>query len=716
MESKTASVEANVAVQHAQASTLRRWVTIAGVGLIAMIVAADSYEAWQDYRTAVADNQRAQVALCRALAEQTDRMVQEIDLVLTDYAQWRESPQGAQADEQALRDRLRTRFLQLPFIQSAALASRDGRLLASTRSDLVGDRSLQTREVFTVPERAQDDSLYIGKPFIGHRDGTRSFALSRRINAPNGEFDGIVVARISFEYLASLYSRVSTTSDTSIRLVRGDGTVLAEYPVDARSMDHLPAADHMLTARPTASEESETVHSAAGTLVVARNRIGQYPMTLQVSRSMSDVLHPWLQQEAASAIRTLTLAILAALLLVGLRNALARHEREEVERRRLERELESVHRAEALGFLAASVAHDFNNVLTAIVGYAELSKKSIAPGSSAATNVERLLSATERARLLVRKVLTFDVHRSVNYQPLLLEPVVDEVLHQIQATLPASIALKVAHAREAVTILGDATEVHQVIMNLCSNAIHAMPDGGTLEISIDLFDVLASRDLALGKLHAGPWVRMSIRDTGVGMAQDHVKTAFEPFYTTRQPGQGTGIGMTVVRNILMRMNGALDVESQLGVGTRMSLYWPRISPSNETPRQLAADGGGETILIVDDEPELVALAEETLALMGYEPIGYSDPRAAQDAFRRDPGRFDAVLTDERMPSLRGLDLAESIRTIDTEVPIILMTGHRDGEVNARAKSIGISEILDKPLRAEALRMALRRRLAATKAN
>ena len=704
VESKTASVEEKVAVQRAEANTLRKWVTIAGIGLILMIIAADSYEAWADYQTAMAENQRVQVALCRALAEQTARMVQEVDVVLTDFAEWRESPQGSHADEQSLRERLRTKVLQLPFIQSAIIANREGRLLASTRTEVVGNRSFQKREVFSVPERAHDNALYIGKPFIGRHDGTRSFALSRRINSSSGEFDGIVVARLSFEYLAALYSGVSVTPDTAIRLVRADGATLAEYSVDRTPSDDVLSDD-------TSPATAVVPDTNSGRRIEVAYEIDGYPMNVQVSRSLSDVVHPWAQRELASALRTLILTVLAGLLLVALRSALLRHDRGEMERRRLEQELESVHRAEALGFLAASVAHDFNNVLTAIVGYAELAKKSLLQDSTGAANLSRLLSASERARLLVRKVLTFDANRSVNYQPLTIEPIVREVCQQIHATLPSTVVLSIEGLNEPASILGDATEVHQVVMNLCSNAIHAMPGGGALDIRLELVDVQNPRDLALGRLAAGQWVRVVISDTGVGMVPEQIKTVFEPFYTTRQAGQGTGIGMTVVRNILMRMNGALEVESQRDIGTRMSLYWPRVSTPSVEPRQSQTEGGGETILIVDDEAELVALAEETLASMGYEPVGFSDARAAQEAFRRDPGRFDAVLTDERMQPLRGLDLAESIRAIEPSVPVILMTGHRDAQIDAGAQKVGIAEILDKPLRAETLRAALTRQLA-----
>jgi CheY-like chemotaxis protein len=207
---------------------------------------------------------------------------------------------------------------------------------------------------------------------------------------------------------------------------------------------------------------------------------------------------------------------------------------------------------------------------------------------------------------------------------------------------------------------------------------------------------------------------------------------FEPFYTTRQPGQGTGIGLTVVRNIVSRMHGALDVQSHIGSAengldplgsvTRISAYWPAIAPETEpsvSQKELPRTGHGETVMVVDDKPELVMLAEEVLASLGYEPVGFIGARAALGAFRRNPRRFDAILTDERMQSLRGCDLAKMIREIDPTVPVILLTGYRDADIDVRAKEAGIVAILDKPLHVQTLSVALRhqfkQRLAAAEA-
>jgi CheY-like chemotaxis protein len=249
-------------------------------------------------------------------------------------------------------------------------------------------------------------------------------------------------------------------------------------------------------------------------------------------------------------------------------------------------------------------------------------------------------------------------------------------------------------------------------MNLCSNAVHAMPKGGTLEIRLEALEIRDTQVMALGQVSPGRWVRLSVNDTGVGLAEEQTMSIFEPFYTTRSSSHGTGIGLTVVRNIILRMNGALHVSSRLGLGTRMAVYWPITEEPAALPRQAAEveAGAGETIMVVDDEKELVALTEELLASLSYEPVGFSDAGAALEAFRHDPRRFDAILTDERMQPMGGLELAQLIHRTEPGTPIILMTAHRDAQIDARAALVGIAEILDKPLRVQTLREALARGL------
>jgi signal transduction histidine kinase/ActR/RegA family two-component response regulator len=696
-----------------ETSALRRWVTALGLALIALIVGVDAYEAWQDYRRVVSDNEHIMLALGRALTEQTERLVQEADVVLADYAGWVTSAEGRSADRQAMIARLAEQVVSLPFVSYAQLIGPDGELLATTKADAEADRTLKYLPAFTVPARTPGNALYVDRPrTIGH-SSLQTFALSRRVTTPSGEFAGVVVARVAFEYLATFYAEVNVTPDTFIRLARGDGVTLVEYPPNANSIEPNPGEQSGPTAAP-AKQRMEYAVANGRKMIRVSQQVSKYPIFVTVSRSLASVMRPWIEEERSSAVRTLTLAAFAAVLLTALRSALRRQEHIDRERHRLERELSGVRQVEALGFLAAAVAHDFNNVLTAIIGYAELQRDMVEPEPLLLANMDRLLAATERARLLVRRVLTFDPRRSVRYQPTEIESITIEVVQQVQATLPDSIRINV-RALQATTVLGDATEIYQVLMNLCSNAVQAMPAGGILTISLEPYEVDAPRDLALGRLEPGRWVAVSIVDSGIGLAEEQVMSIFEPFYTTRQSTHGTGIGLTVVRNIILRMHGALSVDSRRGLGTRMTVYWPQVpAPTPPGLPWLEEAGAGQTILVVDDEKELVVLTEELLASLSYEPVGFSDARAAIEAFRSDPRRFDAILTDERMQSMRGLDFAKVIHELDPSVPIILMTGHRDAQIDAHAKEAGIVEILDKPLRVQMLRQALARQLNAAR--
>ncbi|HWK75870.1 MAG TPA: ATP-binding protein [Povalibacter sp.] len=705
-------LEATAARRRTEGNRLRDWVVWLGVLLIAAFVGADAYEAWQDYREAIVQNERAQLGLGRALAEQTTRMIQEIDVVLADSADWSNILRSVDAGQSSIQEILRADLRRLPFLHSVAVMDANGKLIATTQPQGTGERNVADRAFLRSLAQAPQ-SLHIGRPYLSPLDQYRTFAVSRPILGRDGKFAGAIVARISFEYLMSFYSSLNLPSEAAIQLVREDGTVLARYPRQTAVLTNGAHAREML-----ASGERERLRISNGTngarQLVTSRQVPGYPVAVEVARSMSSVLAAWKQQELSSAARTLTLAAFAGVLLAMLRIELGRRDRLEQQQRRLERELREIQRAEALGLLAASMAHDFNNVLTAIVGYAEMARSQV-NDPNAAQSMERLLMASERARQLVQRVLTFDPHRSVSRDALAVEPVVIEVLELIRASLPRTITTQLEDCRPVERrqekIRGNATEVHQVLMNLCTNAVRAMPQGGRLAVRLEAFDAQRSASLTLGKLEPGRWLRLSVIDTGIGLTTQQVASMFEPFYTTRPAGQGTGIGLTVVCNIVKSMDGAIEVDSRPGEGTRMSVYWPLLAAdaaSAQLPRQTQQSGRGQAILIADDEPELVAVAEEMVASLGYEAIGFSDSTAALEAFRRIPSRFDAVLTDERMPVLHGTALASAIHDIRPDVPIVLVTGCREADLDSRAQQANVISILEKPLRTKDLRVVLSR--------
>jgi CheY-like chemotaxis protein len=258
-------------------------------------------------------------------------------------------------------------------------------------------------------------------------------------------------------------------------------------------------------------------------------------------------------------------------------------------------------------------------------------------------------------------------------------------------------------------VIGDATRLHQVSMNLCTNAVKAMPNGGTLRVRLERSVVAEPVAVTRGGLSRGPYALLTVSDTGVGMAPALLERVFEPFFTTKGIGEGTGLGLSLVDGIVQDLGGAIAVTSRPGEGSTFALWLP---VTGETARPVTGSapelppGRGETVMVVDDEPMLVSLAEEMLAGLGYEPVGFGSAVAALEAFRLAPGRFDALLTDENMPGLGGIALACELRAIQPGLAVVLMSGYGGARLGERAAAAGLSEVLRKPLQRRDLSQAL----------
>jgi len=699
-EGATTDAEASRALS---ATQLRRRVAWLGISLILLIIGVDAYEGLRDRRVALERRQQTVTLLARALAEQTARMTQELDFAMADYAEWwLQGGAGARAT-QTLRERLLSHLKRLPYVHSAAVFAPDGALLSTTEQPFTGRAQIAWTPSFRGAVEAAGDRLFIGTPWTSRRNGYRTFAISRRIDNPDGSVRGVIMVRVAFEYLARIYEAVDVSPGAQIRLLRSDGADLAHYPASAGAA----AADEPRADVAVAAPSPDTY-------LVSSKPVAGYPMFVEVAQPRAGALAVWRQEQVASAGRTGTLAVLAGVLLAYLVKAMRRSAEAEAARRASEAQLQDVRKTEALSLLAAAVAHDFNNVLGAIVGYGELVRADSTPDSKQRARVDGLLAAAERARQLVRRVLTFDSHRSLNYSDVALGDVVREVLDQTQATLPSSVRLESELPAGPARVFGDATEIHQVVMNLCTNAVHAMHDGGVLTVTLAAVNVTATRGCVVGALEPGRWLCLTVSDQGSGIPAERLADIFEPLHTTKRPGEGTGLGLTVVRNIVTSMRGAIDVESTRGTGSRFMVYWRAHEVRRNGPGASGAvaappgAGPGRTLLIVDDEPHLVMMVEELAASLGYEPVGFADALRALDAVRREPQRFDAVISDENMPGLRGLALARAIHDIRPELPVMLLTGYHTAQLDREARACGIREIADKPVRLDDIRRMLER--------
>ncbi len=377
----------------------------------------------------------------------------------------------------------------------------------------------------------------------------------------------------------------------------------------------------------------------------------------------------------------------------------------------LEAQLRQSQKMEAIGTLAGGIAHDFNNILGAILGYGELAHQHSAEGSPLRRYLDNVMHAAERAQMLVERILGFSRSGLGDRAAVNVQFVIEETLELLEASLPAEITLESRIEAGNSAVIADATYLHQVAMNLCTNAIQAMDRGGVLRVILECAEVGAPRTLSRGSLAQGRYVRLTVSDTGAGIAKEVLERIFDPFFTTKGVGQGTGLGLSLVHGIVSDLGGAIDVKSKIGEGTRFEIWLPvageTAMPAAEAARTLP-HGKGETVMIVDDERPLVALAEETAAQLGYEPVGFDSSNAALQAFRATPLRFDAVLTDEAMPELTGTELAHEIRRLRPAVPVILMSGYAGAQLTARAAEIGVNDVLRKPLHRRDLAESLAR--------
>ena len=388
---------------------------------------------------------------------------------------------------------------------------------------------------------------------------------------------------------------------------------------------------------------------------------------------------------------------------------ISRRRGQEVERHHLEEELRQSQKMEALGTLAGGIAHDFNNVLSAIVGFAELAAASPTV-PDVRPDLREILEAAERGRDLVRRILAFARRQEIVLKPIDLAAAIGEAIRLLKPTLPATIDLRVRLSNEPLHSVADVTSVQQVVMNLATNAAQSMPRGGVLEI--DLEPTFLRDDLSppLPGLREGDHALLVVRDTGAGMAPEILAHAFEPFFTTKAPGQGTGLGLAMVHSILVKLGGAIDLESTPGAGTVARCWFPLIEgeePIDVRELEEIPRGAGEHLLVVDDEPGLVRAWKRQLERIGYRVTAIDGARRALAAVEAAPDSFDAALLDRLMPEIDGVALAAAIHAIRPDLPILLMSGFIEDLPPDRHRDLGIRTVLMKPVPARVLAVALR---------
>ncbi len=371
----------------------------------------------------------------------------------------------------------------------------------------------------------------------------------------------------------------------------------------------------------------------------------------------------------------------------------------EQEKAELTKQLNQAQRMEAIGTLAGGIAHDFNNILSGIIGYTEITKMK---NSQPMLNryLDQVLSACDRAKNLVGQILTFSRVTELERRPVDISSITKETVKLLRATIPSTIEIRHRSSSDVHAVLADPTQIHQILINLCTNAAHAMRgQGGVLEIELQNVEITPEMTKARLGVNPGAYVMLTVSDTGVGIAPEFIHRIFDPFFTTKEKGEGTGLGLSVVYGIVKEFDGSITVEGEPGVGTTFKVWLPAITRLAEVSPESGEPmvGGRERILFVDDEAILMEIGCDILEELGYHVTGVTSSTEALELFRAQPDQFDLVMTDMTMPGMTGAELSQEILQIRADLPIILCTGLSEMINEEKAKAMGIREFAMKPL-------------------
>jgi PAS domain S-box-containing protein len=396
---------------------------------------------------------------------------------------------------------------------------------------------------------------------------------------------------------------------------------------------------------------------------------------------------------------------------------ITKYKKAEEEKANLEFQLRQAQKMEAIGTLAGGIAHDFNNILTPIIMFSEIAQRELDGDHPIRPYLDQVLKSSKRASDLVKQILS--ISRQTERRPVFMElgPIVKESLKLLRASLPATIEIQQDLSPEEGWIKADPTEVYQVVMNLCTNAAHAMQETGGV-LGVRLKNVTLDQPVsAFGlEIKAGDYLSLEVRDSGHGIPPEIVERIFEPYFTTKEIGEGTGLGLALVHSIARSSGGGIQVVSEPGKGTAIQVLFPVLKDAEQAESEavLPLPPGNERILLVDDEPDIVAAAKIILEKLGYRVETFSNGQEALEAFWADPDRFDLIFTDQTMPQLTGVELAQEVLKIRPHLPIVICTGFSESLTPEQIKALGIGDLLLKPLTPSHLADAVRRGLDARK--
>ncbi|SHO43433.1 transporter substrate-binding domain-containing protein [Desulfopila aestuarii] len=385
--------------------------------------------------------------------------------------------------------------------------------------------------------------------------------------------------------------------------------------------------------------------------------------------------------------------------------------RSEEDQKRLLSQLQQAMKLEAIGTLAGGIAHDFNNILGAVIGYAEIIRDDSPAGSAVLEDIEQVLKASYRAKELVKQILAFSKQAGTEAIPLKPAVIVQETVNFVRATVPTTIDITLDLDKESGPILADPTQIHQIVMNLCTNAFHAMEDmGGSLVISLKNTDITANDLGAEKEVRPGAFMHLSVADTGPGITREIRERIFDPYFTTKEIGKGSGLGLSIIHGVVKSSGGYITCQSTPGEGTVFHVFLPLVDetilPEDQPVEPVIP--GNECILLVDDEEMLATMGKNMLERLGYQVTTRTNGIEALNTFQNHPDRFDLIITDQTMPGMQGIDLARRVLQIRPDLPVILCTGYSSSITEQKAKATGIKGFAMKPLVKKELAILVRK--------
>ena len=700
-----------------------RRLIVGGALLSALILAATVFVILETRAKEILDAKSMLMTLNLSLAEQTARAIQGVDLVLDSIVdQVKADGVESAADFERIETGaatyrlLKARAADVPQLDAVAMVAADGHVINFSRYYPIPDIKVADRDYFQVLRDAPTTRPYISAPVENRGNGTWTLYVARRISDPSGQFVGLVLGAINLRYFEELYRGLELGPGSGISLWRRDGTLLARYP----SIEGVGKVFQIKSFTETLLHSDVGVYETAASIdgfrrIVATRALRDYPMVVNVTRTVDEVLSDWRQTSSVIGVAGALCALAVGLVVwalarqFGTYETLSRALGEKAEavlaRERAEGQLYQSQKLDAVGQLTTGIAHDFNNLLTAIMGNLEfLNFETKSPRTE--RSLAAIRQAVDRAATLTGQLLAFSRKQHLSPEAVDLNGLIGNMTEILRSTLGGTIRIELALRPDLWCALVDPVQIELVVLNLAINARDAMPTGGILTIATD--NIATGCPTPSGEPSPGDHVLITVGDTGTGMTEEVLARAFDPFFTTKPPGKGTGLGLSQVYGMVQQSGGDIRIETEVGQGTIVRIYLPRIqAATDEMPRpavpapSTAADAGPALVLIVDDDASVRETVAEMVGSLGFSVIAAESGHQALELLAAEP-RIDLVITDFAMPELNGAEVARRVRQARPGLPVIFVTGFADIE-----SLRGEEWVLQKPFRRDGLAAKLR---------